>query len=207
MVYECVTKLTGRDFVFRSLNVVDLNYHCYLCAYFLLSVCEFILFEGISLHNPLLLYGVCVCLCVSEPAKHVPVWFSLLKGCLNFGFIYLKNLFLSFSLLTIIYCFTSLLSARTLIKHTLSALRTLNSLLFIYTQWSSRLLLRLVSAMFKNRMLFCCCGVYVWVECSDFSFCNVIIFFVQIDSSNVSGRGRGRGRGKYCTQLKVGGGK
>lgn len=29
-------------------------------------------------------------------------------------------------------------------------------------------------------------------------------FFVQIDSSNVSGKG---GRGKYCTQLKGGGAK
>lgn len=107
MAYEgvCVTKLTGRDSVFLfSLNVVDLNYHCYVCVLFPCE-CEFILFEGISLHDPLLLYGVCLCLYVSELAKHVPVCFSLLlKGYLDFGFIYLKNLFLSFSLLTIIYC-------------------------------------------------------------------------------------------------------
>lgn len=52
----------------------------------------------------------------------------LLKGCLDFGFIYLKNLFLSFSLLTIIYCFYFI--TRTSIKHTLSALRTLNTIVY-----------------------------------------------------------------------------
>lgn len=122
-----------------------------LCVCFIsLWVCEFILFEGISLHDPLLLYGVCLCLYVSEPAKHVPVCFSLLlKGYLDFGFIYLKNLFLSFSLLTIIYCvFFSLLSARTLIKHTLSALKTLNSIVYYpMIVAPPSLLLRLVSAI------------------------------------------------------------
>lgn len=127
-------------------------------------MCEFILFEGISLHDPLLLYGVCLCLYVSEPAKHVPVCFSLLlKGYLDFGFIYLKNLFLSFSLLTIIYCvFFSLLSARTLIKHTLSALKTLNSIVYYpMIVAPPSLLLRLVSA--NCLKIECCCGVCMFV--------------------------------------------
>lgn len=42
------------------LDVVDLNYHC---VTFFVCVCVFTLFEGISLHDPLLLYGEC------EPEK------------------------------------------------------------------------------------------------------------------------------------------
>lgn len=57
-----------------------------------------------------------VCMSVSEPAKHVPVSL-LLNGCLDFGFIYLKNCFYRFPFLQVlpIVCVFLLLSARTLI--------------------------------------------------------------------------------------------
>lgn len=107
----CVTKLTGRDFVlFLS--------KCGGSQLSLLSVCVLFSCECVSLYClKAFLYTiryycmVCVCLSVSEPTKHVPVCFSLLlKGSLDFGFIYLKNLFLSFfSLLTIIYCVSLLI--------------------------------------------------------------------------------------------------
>lgn len=109
---------------------------------------------------------VCVCLSVSEPAKHVPVCFCslLLKGSLDFGFIYLKNLFLSFfpSYNYLLCFFYSLLSARTLIKHTLSAWKTLNSLLFI-TQWSSRHHLYYTAFSECNCLKIECCFVVVVV--------------------------------------------
>lgn len=82
-------------------------------------MCVFTLFEGISLHDPLLLYGEC------EPEKirsFYPVSFrvfldfrSKVVGSLDFCLIYLKNcfyLFVSFLQLSIV----SLL----FIKHTLS---------------------------------------------------------------------------------------
>lgn len=106
MVYGC-DETNGSWFCFIFFRMWWISTITAICIFISLWVCEFILFEGISLHDPLfLLYGVCVYY-VSEPAKHVPVCFFslLLKGCLDFGFIYLKNLFLSFSLLTIIYCF------------------------------------------------------------------------------------------------------
>lgn len=101
-----VSKLTGRDFVlFLS--------KCGGSQLSLLSVCVLFPCECVSLYClKAFLYTiryycmVCVCLSVSEPTKHVPVCFSLLlKGNLDFGFIYLKK-FVSivFSLLTIIYC-------------------------------------------------------------------------------------------------------
>lgn len=148
-----------------SLNVVDLNYHCYLCVFISLWVFEFILFEGISLHDPLLLYGVCMFVCEWTCKTRSRLFFSLLlKGSLDFGFIYLKNLFLSFfpSYNYLLCFFYSLLSARTLIKHTLSAWKTLNSLLFI-TQWSSRHHLYYTAFSECNCLKIECCFVVVVV--------------------------------------------
>lgn len=91
------------------LDVVDLNYHC---VTFFVCVCVFTLFEGISLHDPLLLYGEC------EPEKirsFYPVSFrvfldfrSKVVGSLDFCLIYLKNcfyLFVSFLQLSIVSLF------------------------------------------------------------------------------------------------------
>lgn len=147
-------------FVF-SLNVVDLNYHCYLCVLF---PCECVSLYCLKAFLYTIRYYcmVCVCLSVSETSKHVPVcFFSSPKGLSGFRFhLFKKFVSIVFPLLTIIYCvFFSLLSARTLIKHTLSAWKTLNSLLFI-TQWSSRHHLFYCVQwvqLFKNRMLLWWC--------------------------------------------------
>lgn len=130
----CVTKLTGRDFVlfFSKCGRSHLSL-LFMCLF----PCECLNLYCLKAFLYTIRYYcmVCVCLSVSEPAKHVPVCFCslLLKGCLDFGFNYLKNLFLSFfpSYNYLLYFFYSLLSARTLIKHTLSAWKTLNSLLFL----------------------------------------------------------------------------
>lgn len=133
-----------------------------ICVFISLWVCEFILFEGISLHDPLfLLYGVCVYY-VSEPAKHVPVCFFFSpKGLFGFRFHLFKKfvsiVFPSYNYLLFLFHYYQL----ELQLNIRFRLWELSTLLFI-TQMivaPPTLLLRLVSAMFKNRMLFFCCGV------------------------------------------------
>lgn len=129
MVYGC-DETNGSWFCFIFFqNVVDLNYHCYLYIYFLVSVWVYIVWRHFFTRSAIFTVW-CVCLLCEWTCKtRSRLFYSfLLKGCLDFGFIYLKNLFLSFSLLTIIYCFYFI--TRTSIKHTLSALRTLNTIVY-----------------------------------------------------------------------------
>lgn len=106
MVYGC-DETNGSWFclIFFQ-NVVDLNYHCYLYIYFLVSVWVYIVWRHFFTRSAIFTVW-CVCLLCEWTCKtRSRLFYSfLLKGCLDFGFIYLKNLFLSFSLLTIIYCF------------------------------------------------------------------------------------------------------
>lgn len=134
-----------------------------ICIFISLWVCEFILLEGISLHDPLfLLYGVCVYY-VSEPGKHVPVCFFFSpKGLFGFRFHLFKKfvsiVFPSYNYLLFLFHYYQL-ELQLNIRFRLWELSTL----FFITQMivaPPTLLLRLVSAMFKNRMLFFfCCGV------------------------------------------------
>lgn len=139
LMMVCVTKLTGRDFVLFSLWKWWISTITAICVfYFLVSVWVYIVWRHFFTRSAITVWCVYVCLWVYLQNTFPFVFSLLLKGCLDFGFIYLKNLFLSFfPSYNYLLCFFSLLSARTLIKHTLSAWKTLNSLLFI-TQWSSR---------------------------------------------------------------------
>lgn len=142
-----------------------------ICIFISLWVCEFILFEGISLHDPLLLYGVCMCLLCEWTCKtRSRLFFSSPKGLFGFRFHLFKKfvsiVFPSYNYLLFLFHYYQL----ELQLNIRFRLWELSTLLFI-TQMivaPPTLLLRLVSAMFKNRMLFF--FVVVWVECSDFSF-------------------------------------
>lgn len=127
--------------LFFSLNVVDLNYHCYLCVLF---PCECVSLYCLKAFLYTIRYYCMVCVCeyvcllVNLQNTFPFVFFSSPKGLSGFRFhLFKKFVSIVFPSYNYLLCFFSLLSARTLIKHTLSALKTLNSLLFI-TQWSSR---------------------------------------------------------------------
>lgn len=143
-----------------------------ICIFISLWVCEFTLFEGISLHDPLfLLYGVCVSIMWVNLQNTFPFVFSFSpKGLFGFRFHLFKKfvsiVFPSYNYLLFLFHYY-LLELQLNIRFRLWELSTL----FFITQMivaPPTLLLRLVSAMFKNRMLFF--FVVVWVECSDFSF-------------------------------------
>lgn len=161
MVYGC-DETNGSWFCFIFFRMWWISTITAICVFISLWVCEFILFEGISLHDPLfLLYGVCVYY-VSEPAKHVPVCFFFSpKGLFGFRFHLFKKfvsiVFPSYNYLLFLFHYYQL-ELQLNIRFRLWELSTL----FFITQMivaPPTLLLRLVSAMFKNRMLFFCCGV------------------------------------------------
>lgn len=138
----CVTKLTGRDFVFFSLWMWWISTITAICVfYFLVSVWVYIVWRHFFTRSAITVWCVCeyVCLLVNLQNTFPFVFFSSPKGLSGFRFhLFKKFVSIVFPSYNYLLCFFfSLLSARTLIKHTLSALKTLNSLLFI-TQWSSR---------------------------------------------------------------------
>lgn len=132
----CVAKLTGRDLVFFfSESGGSQLFVCIISLW----VCEFILFEGIFLYTIRYYCMVWVCICEWTCKTHSRLFFSSPKGLSGFRFHLFKKfvsiVFPSYNYL-LCFIFSSLLSARTLIKHTLSAWK-LSTLLFI-TQWSLR---------------------------------------------------------------------
>lgn len=201
MVYGC-DETNGSWFCFIFFRMWWISTITAICVFISLWVCEFILFEGISLHDPLfLLYGVCVYY-VSEPAKHVPVCFFFSpKGLFGFRFHLFKKfvsiVFPSYNYLLFLFHYYQL----ELQLNIRFRLWELSTLLFI-TQMivaPPTLLLRLVSAMFKNRMLFF--FVVVWVECSDFSF---YVFMFCSDWLKQRFRKRGAGHILHTTYRRRG---
>lgn len=150
--------------------MLDLNYHCYLYIYFLVSVWVYIVWRHFFTRSAIFTVW-CVCLLCEWTCKtRSRLFFSSPKGLFGFRFHLFKKfvsiVFPSYNYLLFLFHYYQL----ELQLNIRFRLWELSTLLFI-TQMivaPPTLLLRLVSAMFKNRMLFF--FVVVWVECSDFSF-------------------------------------
>lgn len=163
MVYGC-DETNGSWFCFIFFRMWWISTITAICIFISLWVCELILFEGISLHDPLfLLYGVCVSIMWVNLQNTFPfVFFFSPKGLFGFRFHLFKKfvsiVFPSYNYLLFLFHYYQL----ELQLNIRFRLWELSTLLFI-TQMivaPPTLLLRLVSAMFKNRMLFFfCCGV------------------------------------------------
>lgn len=157
MVYGC-DETNGSWFclIFFQ-NVVDLNYHCYLYIYFLVSVWVYIVWRHFFTRSAIFTVW-CVCLLCEWTCKTRSRLFFFFspKGLFGFRFHLFKKfvsiVFPSYNYLLFLFHYYQL----ELQLNIRFRLWELSTLLFI-TQMivaPPTLLLRLVSAMFKNRMLF-----------------------------------------------------